>query len=351
MNLRLIAVWALAIAVAAAGCTDRSLTATDGGGDSRGDGTTDQVSVDQREEGPPPFVVEGIELANGQRGPTDIAVDDAFVYWSTFEDDLVTKVPNTGASAPTVVHRTGFSERKSMAVDSTTVYWGGMHLFTQTKATGLIKEFSLGTFAAHLTAAAGRLFWMDEQTVDGIWSMLPDGTDARVIVVPQKSLYARLIFGTDGLNLFLGISDENDDAGVIEMVPATGGTPVPFATTRFLWTILADDEYVYWLEGRQIDGEIKKKLKNGTGDVITVLTAADVLDPQSMAMDATTLYWTQLGVGAGNGAVRKVRKSGGDPVLLAKNQVVPQGLAVDDAFVYWVNYGPTQNGTVRKIAK
>lgn len=73
-------------------------------------------------------------------------------------------------------------------------------------------------------------------------------------------------------------------------------------------------------------------------------------NPRAIAVDATTVYWVNMGSvdssgrPSGNGSVMKCAIDGcGDkPIVLASNQLNPIAIAVDATSVYWVNRG-TQN--------
>jgi hypothetical protein len=70
------------------------------------------------------------ELASGQVGPRQIAVDDSSAYWFTAGDgsagsSQVVSLPRTGAAAPTVLKTTDATEQiVSLAVDAGQVYYG-----------------------------------------------------------------------------------------------------------------------------------------------------------------------------------------------------------------------------------
>lgn len=297
----------------------------------------------------PELAPDGIELANGQAGPSFIAIDDQFVYWTNFQDDGVLKIDKRSGGKPVVVARTDHGDNKDIAVDDTAVYWGGASLHQQLKATGAIRVLGTSTMIYNLVPLSGRIYWADGgQTTIQARSLKADGTDPRAVGPADTKDFT---FAIDEAAAYVGRLDlEADDEGRIDVVRTTGGAPAPFAKTRFIWKVALDEEFVYWLEGRTT-GAIKKKARSGDAAELTLTEGVPIRGPQSLVADGDALYWTELGVTAGQGAVGKVGKAGGDAHLVAKNQVVPQDLAVDDAFVYWVNFGPTKNGTVRKAAK
>ena len=78
------------------------------------------------------------------------------------------------------------------------------------------------------------------------------------------------------------------------------------------------------------------------GTVTTL--AASQPGANCVAVDATTLYWTNYD----GGSVMKAPKGGGSATLIAFNQDVPDGITVDGTSVYWTNY---EGGTVMKAPK
>jgi hypothetical protein len=86
---------------------------------------------------------------------------------------------------------------------------------------------------------------------------------------------------------------------------------------------------------------------SGTGFAVRDSVTATVLasnqsDPSAIAVDSTSVYWTDLGpLGGGKAAIRlpgsvmKVPIGGGAPIELAATQVWPGAIAVDAANVYW----------------
>jgi hypothetical protein len=68
--------------------------------------------------------------------------------------------------------------------------------------------------------------------------------------------------------------------------------------------------------------------------------------PQAIAVDTTSVYWTNNGQKTGRGSIAKMPIGGGKPGTLATGPQGEQGLAVDSASVYWAN---GNNGTVMKV--
>jgi hypothetical protein len=308
--------------------------------------TADQRWDTLRDPGP-----DGTELAKGQAGPNSVAVDDRFVYWTNFEDDAIVKTRKDGSGEPTVIHRNDTGSNKFITVDRTAVYWGGTSLYKQVKATGKTERFGSGKslLVYNVIPAGQHVYWVDggKEQVQ-LRSMKANGTDARAIGSAETQDFMLAI---DGETAFKGSFRPNaDDEGQIDVVSLTGGPSSSFAKTRYLWGIAVDRKFVYWLEGRSM-GAVKKKPRTGGGEAVTLSEGLRIFAPQSLASDGNSLYFTALGVGSGQGAIGKVSKAGGDAKWIAEHQVVPQALAVDEESVYWVNFGPTKNGTVRKIKK
>ncbi len=90
------------------------------------------------------------------------------------------------------------------------------------------------------------------------------------------------------------------------------------------------------ISGANITGQ------NFVGSAAPITLASGLNNPQDIAVDSTSIYWTEAGA---SGAVKKVPINGGTVTTLASGLNYPTGIAVDSTSVYWAE----QSGTVKKV--
>ncbi|MGO9834599.1 MAG: DUF5050 domain-containing protein [Polyangiaceae bacterium] len=167
------------------------------------------------------------------------------------------------------------------------------------------------------------------------------GMDGAVLSIPQDASTSDDMAGsaaTDG-SVSVNLTCEGDGGigglglGVITVL-ATGVVDPS--------CIAVDTTSVYWTNGAP-DGSVMKVSIDG-GTATTLASGQDT--PYGIAVDSTSVYWTNRTY---DGSVMKVGLSGGSPTTLAASQTEAAGIAVDATNVYWVTSGNGTTGTVVKV--
>jgi hypothetical protein len=279
--------------------------------------------------------------------PQGIAVASNWIYWLQDDGSLWKSAPD-GASAVALADA-GFPGRR-LIVDDTRVSWiaygpngldGGLFSCFLDGGT-LTAIVSAGKFLGGLTESAQTLYWVE----NNVLHLRPfDGGVSST--VPTVALGGVMSMAADPGTVFLAQAGSSDQ---ISAVAVASPTLVALATGHVPQDMAFDGTYLYWID--QPDGGsagVFRVLADG-GLPQTLATAAlqPLEAPQSIAVDASGVYWTIGGGGQRSGRVMTLPFDGGAPACIQSGLDSPYRLALDAQSVYWTD---NLQGTIVRAAK
>jgi hypothetical protein len=367
-------------------------------------------------------------LASGQNSPTSVAVSGTDVFWVTsacstpilarlfggatndFCQGGVSRVPIAGGS-PAVVTT---AVAGGLAADPSGVYWtasfglcpddldagpvaltesdGGFSV--ETTGAGATTQPAVLCFPADVDDAAitlggtdvdsgtglavaclsgGDGGWVVQGAEGGAGGPAPGGafdvcagevmgwnpsTDDTTVLNPFEQISLVLSPGavaTDAQNVYFATSSFLT-SGSIMKVPKTGGDVVVLASGYAPLSIAVGATSVYWTDSGS-DGDSGGVFSVPIdGGAVTSISAA--LNPSGIAVDGASVYWTTMGSAGAcqtDGTVMKASLDGSDTVTLAAGEYGPVAVVVDESSVYWIDQGLAPGtayatgGTLRKL--
>jgi hypothetical protein len=173
----------------------------------------------------------------------------------------------------------------------------------------------------------------------------------RVYKLPKAGGIAQLVapiegttaLAADSSGVYLAASAVEGDRYFhrISKIAAGSTTPVELGRATYVTDIAVDDTHVYWLDETQPNPAIGcgrnaglvRKVSKLRGFTITL--AAGINCPLVLALDNTSIYYTNWAMTDGGNPVIKLGKNGGFPKLLGRTG--NWQLAVDPTYVYWIS--------------
>ena len=119
-------------------------------------------------------------------------------------------------------------------------------------------------------------------------------------------------------------------------------------SSDYAWDVAVDATSIYWTnDGGGSTGTV---LKRALGSSVTVTLASGQNAPQAIVVDGTSVYWLNS-----SGPPMTVPLGGGTPHAVATSSAIPypRGLAVDAGYVYWTgdDGGVTFDAIVQRVSK
>jgi len=289
-------------------------------------------------------------FVEGQSEPSDVVLDNAFLYWTNRGDGSLMRKSKTGGDVKTLVADQDRIGR--VVVDETHVYWtAGPLIMKMPKAGGEAvvlaeSEMRERRGPSGIAADDSRVYWT-----------LYFETDGAVMAVDKLGgVPERLATGQDGA--FFIVAQFNQ---VYWSNHSGRGKPVmQFDLTNRDLSVVAKNQYnptwiavdtqsIYWTNLRRKRGAIMRADIDGGG---VNEFAGELEGPSVVALDEFHVYWTDLVLPPGRVAevsyIRKQSKTGSAQETVVETKGHLWGLGVDDHHVYWTNYS---EGQVCRIAK
>jgi hypothetical protein len=314
-----------------------------------------------------------LTTSNGtNRQPTDIAVDDASVYWAEpYSNGTVYKADKNGNNAIVMFDQTAASGHVTfpfhLTVDSNSIYvadYGGYVLSCAISGCGGNPN-TLGTLNAGnsnpIYLALGGAYVYASDNDGNVWRMPRDGGASPSSV----AMYSPVLpdsGGSQSVPFELAVDTTavyftNGD-GTVQKAPLDGGAlqQLGAGPVQTAGGIALGNGVVYFTQNVDPGGTVNS-LTTAGGGTLNVIQGGQH-QPFSIAADANNLYWVTEGSNPDlhDGTVMMCPLTNcTNPIKLAGAQLDPVGIAVDSTAVYWVNNAfsaqPNESGGVYRVAK
>jgi hypothetical protein len=261
-------------------------------------------------------------LATPGLDPTSLAVDDAYVYFTTVNQGagatggIVAKVPTHGGAVVTLASRPGAPG--SLVIDAGELFWSELDDTT-------LHVLSVGVGGGSVSTLVSA-------------APMPDSAfdEAGGVAVDSSNVYVSACEAGFG-----SACSFPDCTGLLLRAPRSGGVATPiYSGAGCPLAMAVGGSSVYWTVygSASVFGRVMRAPVDG-GPAQTL--AAGQESPWSIAVDATKLYWANAALPAGTtpeGAVHAWPVTGGPIDTIAAPWNAPSNVMLDESNVYW--FGP-----------
>jgi hypothetical protein len=291
---------------------------------------------------------------------TDLSVVGGTAYWVNInsQQDTVMETSINGGTATVFDNGPvgGSGNPITMTADANNVYWAESPIPMGAGNTTLIMSEPLAggtpttlttTTAAvfdNIAVGSSGVYWTNDQAPGTLFGVGLSGGTAQTLASGGGIDSQSCGIAVQGANIYSMGTSSTPVATFLLSVPVSGGAPTKLWTSPVpngLLCVAVDAASVYWTDGA--GGTVNSlPFAGGTPTVI----ASGQSGPADLVVDGTSVYWLDT-----NGSVMKAPIGGGPAVTLATGQGVSAGtmasaIAVDATSVYWTQ---TLVGKVMKL--
>ena len=304
-----------------------------------------------------------VVLAPNQKTPWGLAVDDSTVYWvaegSTPDDGSVFSIPFVGGTPSEL--STGQNGPTQIAQDTDYLFWtnfqGGGSVRRMKKDGSDLTTLAQASSPWAIALGSTQVYWTN--TSDGsIRRVVKPGGQAEILLTGEASPRG---IAVDTTHVYWTTST----GGEIRRASLDGTADETLVTGQsYPLGILIDDTWVYWTEVgasyslgdcSAADGRIVRARKSDGADRQTL--ADKQACPMNIALANGMVFWSNAGTVTGStynydGTIQQMNSDGTGPKLVASGQDRPYGIAASTTAVYWTNQGVfAGQGAIMRIAR
>jgi hypothetical protein len=276
-----------------------------------------------------------------------LALDATSVYWANYDGTgSIRRVAKSGGQ-PVTLYSAQNTYPWSMAVDAQNIYWTVPNPYW-TNGNTAVMEWPLAGGAAttlasnvanpyDIAVSPTNVYWTTEDSPVALLTVPIDGGSVTPLATVTGGAGAIAI---DANHVYWSTY------GGTYMEALAGGSPQ--ARGPQAAGIAVDATGVYYTvnvpnANPWLGNIVRTPIGGGPQTVVASQRPGSVI---AIAVDDTNVYWTEGEGTIQMGAVAKVAKSGGTPVLLATGLGDPTAIAVDDTSVYFIS-----GAAIEKVAK
>jgi hypothetical protein len=204
------------------------------------------------------------------------------------------------------------------------------------RSTGVAEKIATITGYPYYAAQGGSFLYFAGDT--SIYKV-PKAGGAPQLVAPISTTNA---LAADASGVYVAAAAYEDDQYFHRISKIANGstTPVELARATYVTSLAVDTTHVYWLDETQPNpaigcgrfaGEAHKISKSGGFDITL---AAGINCPMTLAVDGTSLYYSNWAQTDANPVV-KLSKNGGFPQVIGRTGGAQ--IVVDPSYVYWIS--------------